>query len=96
MLGISGLSGEMRQLHAKARTDTQADLAIRMFERSVCKQIAAMVASLEGADLAVFTGGIGEHDLLTGHNIRDALNWLQTYRPDDGVAGRRADRMACN
>lgn len=76
MLGISGLSGDMRRLRAAASSDPRADLAIRMFERSVCKQIAAMIAALEGADLVILTGGIGEHDPLTGRSIRDGLGWL--------------------
>jgi acetate kinase len=76
MLGISGLSGDMRRLRAAAGRDPRADLAIRIFERSVCKQIAAMIATLGGVDLVVLTGGIGEHDPLTGRSIRDGLDWL--------------------
>lgn len=74
MTGISGLSGDMRVLRAAMTED--ADLAIRMFERSVCKQIAAMIASLGGADMLVLTGGIGENDGLTGRAVRDGLAWI--------------------
>ncbi|MEG8046778.1 hypothetical protein QP175_11560 [Sphingomonas aerolata] len=49
MAGISGLSGDMRVLRAAAGNNPDADLAIRMFERSVCKQIAAMAATLGGS-----------------------------------------------
>lgn len=60
LLGVSRLSADLRMLHA---TDAPAaNLAIRLFCRSVAKQIAAMLAVLGGADLIVFTGGIGEHD----------------------------------
>ena len=74
MTGISGLSGDMRVLRAAATED--ADLAIRMFERSVCKQIAAMIASLGGADMLVLTGGIGENDAPTARAIRAGLAWV--------------------
>jgi len=74
MAGVSGLSGDMRILRAAASDD--ADLALRMFERSVCKQIAAMIASLGGADMLVLTGGIGENDAATGRAIRAGLAWL--------------------
>ncbi|SFN82769.1 acetate/propionate family kinase [Sphingomonas sp. OK281] len=74
MTGISGLSGDMRVLRV-AETD-DADLAIRMFERSVCKQIAAMIVSLGGADLLVLTGGIGENDEPTVQAIRTGLAWV--------------------
>ncbi len=74
MAGVSGLSGDMRVLRAAATDD--ADLAIRMFERSVCKQVAAMTTALGGADMLVLTGGIGENDAATGRAIRAGLGWV--------------------
>ncbi|WBH17853.1 acetate/propionate family kinase [Sphingomonas radiodurans] len=74
LLGISGLSGDMRALHA-ARGNPGADLAVAMFVRSVAKQIAAMMTSLGGADAIVFTGGIGEHDPLVRQMICHDLAW---------------------
>lgn len=62
LLGISGKSADLRALHQA--DDPMAALAVRMFCRSVSKQIAGMMAVLGGADLIVFTGGIGEHDAL--------------------------------
>ena len=67
MLGISGLSGDLRELNAAAASTSasgaDARLAIAMFCASVRKQIAAMAAVLVGVDLLVFTGGIGENDV---------------------------------
>jgi acetate kinase len=60
MLGISGISGDLRPLRASSSPD--AALAIAMFCRSVAKQVAGMAVVLGGVDLLVFTGGIGEHD----------------------------------
>lgn len=74
MAGISGLSGDMRILRGASTDD--AALAVRMFERSVCKQIAAMIASLQGAAMVVLTGGIGENDGLTGRAVRQGLAWI--------------------
>jgi acetate kinase len=62
LLGISGIGGDMRRLHAAAPSSADARLAIEMFCYSVRKQVAAMMAVLGGVDLLVFTGGIGEHD----------------------------------
>ncbi|MEN2789386.1 acetate kinase [Sphingomonas oligophenolica] len=73
MLGISGRSGDLRRLHAAG--DADAALAIAIFCRSVAKQIAAMMAALGGADLIVFTGGIGEHDGAVRDAIRADLAW---------------------
>jgi acetate kinase len=42
---------------------------------SASKQIAAMGTVLDGIDLLVFTGGIGEHDCEARGSICDALSW---------------------
>ena len=62
MLGVSGISGDMRELRRAAPRDPEARLAIAMFCQSVRKHIAAMASVLGGVDLLVFTGGIGEND----------------------------------
>ncbi len=100
MAGISGVSGDMRVLRAAAGSNPDADLAIRMFERSVCKQIAAMAATLGGLDLLVLTGGIGEHDRATQQAIGTGLAWLPgleiqivASREDDEIA-RHAARLS--
>src|SRR5215469_16592779 len=62
LLGISGDSSDMRELHRSATTSPGAQLAIAMFCYSVRKAIAAMAGALGGIDVLVFTGGIGEHD----------------------------------
>jgi acetate kinase len=76
LLGISGRSGDLRVLHASG--DADATLAIAIFCRSVAKQIAGMLAVLGGADLIVFTGGIGEHDAAVRTAIRADLAFAGT------------------
>jgi acetate kinase len=75
LLGISGLTSDMRRLHAAAGSNPDAALAIRMFCYSVRKQVAAMIAALEGIDLLVFTGGIGENDAPVRAAICEGLAW---------------------
>ncbi len=58
LLGISGLSSDMRRLH-EVGENHEALLAIEMFCRSVQKTIAGFAAVLGGLELLVFTGGIG-------------------------------------
>ena len=76
LLGISGISSDMRRLHEAASTNADARLAIAMFCYSVRKQIAAMIAVLGGVDLIVFTGGIGENDVEARAAICGGLSWL--------------------
>jgi acetate kinase len=76
LLGISGTSSDMRLLHAAAPADAAARLAIQMFCYGVRKQVAGMAAALDGADLIVFTGGIGEHDAEVRAGICGGLSWV--------------------
>ena len=76
LLGISGLSGDMRRLHEVAASNRDARLAIEMFCYSVRKQVAAMVAVLGGLDMLVFTGGIGENDAQVRAEICAGLSWI--------------------
>jgi acetate kinase len=74
LLGISGIGSDIRQLHAAASSNADARLAIRMFCYSVRKQVAAMAAALDGLDVLVFTGGIGENDAEARAGICDGLS----------------------
>jgi acetate kinase len=76
LFGISGVDGDMRHLHKAAATNAAARLAIKMFCYSIRKQVAAMIAALDGVDLLVFAGGIGEHDAKVRGEICDGLSWF--------------------
>jgi acetate kinase len=76
LLGISGISSDMRRLHEAALSNADVRLAIQMFGYSVGKQIAAMIAALDGIDLLIFTGGIGENDAQVRAAICSQLTWI--------------------
>ena len=76
LLGISGIASDMRGLHQDASTNADSRLAIEMFCYSVRKQVAAMIAVLDGVDMIVFTGGIGEHDANVRASICAGLSWI--------------------
>jgi acetate kinase len=76
LLGVSGLSSDMRRLHEAEATDADARLAVRMFCAAVAKQLAAMATVLGGVDLIVFSGGIGENDAAVRAATCDALGWF--------------------
>ena len=92
LLGISGISSDMRLLHAASADNADARLAIAMFCHSVRKQIAAMTAALGGIDLLVLTGGIGENDALVRASICAGLAWLGVTQAS-GAASRCAVRV---
>lgn len=61
--GISQLSSDMRDLEiAAGEGNAKAILALKMFSYRVKKFIGSYVAAMNGLDLLIFTGGIGEND----------------------------------
>lgn len=76
LIGISGLDSDMRRLREVAASNPDARLAVQMFCYSVRKQMAGMIAALDGVDVVVFTGGIGQHDSEARAEICSGLSWL--------------------
>ncbi len=60
LLGVSGITSDMRALLSLMTQDPGASAAVEMFCYQVRKNIGAMAAALGGLDTLVFTGGIGE------------------------------------
>jgi acetate kinase len=61
LLGISGRSGDVRDLLAACESDPDAALALDVLGWRLRAGIGAMIGVLGGVELLVFTGGIGEH-----------------------------------
>lgn len=61
LLGVSGLSSDMREVLAAAPTDPDAELAVDVYVHRVRQSVGALAATLGGVDALVFSGGIGEH-----------------------------------
>lgn len=63
LLGISGVSGDMRHLREAADAgNARAKLAIDVYINGIVRYIGAYYAELGGLDAIAFTGGVGEHD----------------------------------
>ena len=93
LLGISGVSADLRELHQAAPSNPDARLAIEMFCYSAAKQLAAMSVALGDVDAIVFTGGIGENDaqvraLICGHLalIGVRLNGARNLNASDPIS----------
>ena len=65
MLGVSGLSNDMRDIEkAAGEGNRRAELALKMFALRVKKYIGAYLAEMNGAEAIVFSAGIGENSAL--------------------------------
>lgn len=81
MRGISGLSGDMRELLAS--NSSAATLALDLFALRVAQGIAAMATRLGGIDDLVFSGGIGANVASARGAIVEYLAWLDIHLDDD-------------
>ena len=76
LLGVSGLSGDMRDLLGKESSDPRAADAITLFCYLARKSVGALVAALGGVDTLIFTAGIGEHSAPIRERICEGLEFL--------------------
>ena len=76
LLGVSGISPDMRDLLAREAKDVRAAEAVALFCYQVKKWIGAFAAVLGGLDTLVFTGGIGENAFPVRARICDGLQFL--------------------
>ena len=77
LLGISGLTNDMRDLLAEANelNDRRARLAIDIFCYRARKYIGAYLAALGGAEAIVFAGGVGENSPQIRARICEGMEW---------------------
>jgi acetate kinase len=76
LLGLSGITGDMKDLLQKADEDPCAEEAIDLFCYQVRKFVGAFVTVLGGLDTLVFTGGIGENAPAVRERICRGLGFL--------------------
>ena len=77
LLGVSGVSSDARDIdNAVQAGNERADLARRIFIYRVKKYIGAYAAAMNGVDVIVFTGGIGENDAYIRAEVTKGLTYL--------------------
>jgi acetate kinase len=100
--GISGISGDLRDLkEAAALGNEKASLALSVFFYQVKKYIGAFAAVMNGLDVLIFTGGIGERDPETRRKITENMNFFGIELDEDknenltgeGVISKESSRV---
>lgn len=77
MLGVSGISSDMRNIEeASEKGNHRAKVALEMFAYKVKKYIGSYAAALGGADILIFTGGIGENDTETRKKVLANMEFM--------------------
>lgn len=85
LLGISGVSSDMRDVKAAALGDPpnpRAQAAIEVFCYRIAKYIGAYAAALEGLDAVVFTAGIGENEAMIRRRAIQGLEFMGLVADD--------------
>ena len=76
LLGISGVSNDLRDIEKAAETNERAKLAIDIYTRGIIKYIGSYSAVLGGLDAIAFTGGIGENSDTVRNAVMNAFAYL--------------------
>ena len=77
VLGVSGVSSDMRDIeNAIEEGNERAKLALAMYEYRIKKYIGSYAAVLNGVDVIVFTGGVGENQTVTRERVCEGLSYL--------------------
>jgi acetate kinase len=93
LLGVSGISSDMRKLQASS--DPAAGEAIALFVYRIVREVGSLSAALAGLDALVFTGGIGENDAAMRAEIAEGCRWLG-LRLDEARNERGAGRISAD
>ena len=82
--GISGLSGDMREILAAIDTgNSRAQLAFDMYVDRIRSQIGVMISSLDRVDAVVFTAGVGENSAPVRTAVCDSLEYFRVRLDED-------------
>ena len=93
-LGLSGLSSDARDLNEAANAgNARAKVTLKKLTYDITKLIGAYTAAMNGVDLIVFTGGIGENNPRLRRRICENLTYLGLKFDYDRNAGEKADEM---
>jgi acetate kinase len=74
LAGLSGISGDVRELEASDRPE--AKLALELFTYRIAGAVASMAAALGGMDALAFTAGVGEHSAFVRGRVCARLEFL--------------------
>ncbi len=94
ILGISGVSSDMREVEqAAAEGHERAQLSLDMYHYRIIKYIGSYSAAMNGVDMIVFTGGIGENGDKTREAVCERFSYIGLdfdYNANKGLRSKEA------
>jgi acetate kinase len=90
VLGITGISSDMRDINSAADSGNErAQLALEMYYDRIKKYVGAYAAAMEGVDLIVFTGGVGENEPALRTYVCRGMEFMGVRFDEDANKGVR-------
>jgi acetate kinase len=95
LLGVSGISSDLRQVLSQLPHNPDARLAVDVYVHRIVRTVGAMAATLGGVDALVFTAGVGERSQEIRKRVCENLDYLgleldrtanETCKPDADIA----------
>lgn len=76
LLGISGVSADMRDIEANEDTNQRAKLALEMYRNRIIKFMGSYIAEMGGVDIIAFTAGVGENSAEVREDIMSGFEFM--------------------
>lgn len=94
LLGVSGISSDCRDCgDAATAGNPRAKIAMKKLSHDIIKQIGAYAAEMNGVDLIVFTGGIGENNGRMRRRVCQNLEYLGVVFDHEANECRGIEKM---
>ena len=93
MKGLSGISPDMRDLIAVKDTNPRAKLAIDVFINRIVKYVGSYLAEMNGADVFIFTAGVGENNAAIRKAILQNFAYLGVHVDDQANEQGSGERI---
>ena len=97
ILGVSGISSDMREVEEAAeKGEEQAVLAMDMYNYRIKKYIGAYTAAMNGLDILVFAGGVGENSHIVRSAVCNDLGFFGIELDDEKNKVRAKEALICS
>jgi acetate kinase len=94
MLGITGVSSDMREIESAAEAKNErAILGLEMYHYRIKKYIGSYAAAMGGVDVIIFTGGIGENGPETRESVCKNLEFMGLEFDTEANKGKRGKEV---
>ena len=96
LVGVSGVSADMREIEGVMKTNNRAMLAREIFKNRIIRYIGSYIAEMGGIDALIFTAGIGENDIMIRQEVTDKLGYfgIKVDPEKNNIRGEERDLSA--